>query len=210
MAVTNSKLAIGRPSLQPGAGNMGEMKQAQKPESKPSERSLGRLIKFRVGKEVRELTYQQAFVFGHELMVQKKYDLADAIFGKLCAIPEHGPRAHLLSAICKVGKSDSQAARAILDTAFSSERGLLAAEIHDIIVNSRMGFKEDARHDLAMLASAHEELPTLCLWLGDLFAVDNELQQARKYWEMAMRRDHRGGAAALAAMRQLKKYTVAV
>jgi hypothetical protein len=68
-----------------------------------------------------------------------------------------------------------------------------------------MGFKDDAIQKLAKLAEAHTELPTLCLWLGDMYELSEQTEEAMKWWKLAVAHDHLNGAVALAARRQLNR-----
>jgi tetratricopeptide (TPR) repeat protein len=84
---------------------------------------------------------------------------------------------------------------------------LLAADLYDAILESRMGFRDEAIEKLVKLADAHEELPTLCLWLGDLYEARGHNGDAIRLWKVAIARDRSQSAVTLAARRQIKKLT---
>jgi hypothetical protein len=151
-----------------------------------------------------EMTYQQAFVLGHALLTNREYAPAAVVFQKLIQFSDRGPRAHIMLAIGKAGLSQYAAAFAMLKGAPSLSASVAAA-VYDVIVQSRMGFKNDALHDLANIVNEHKELPTLCLWLGDLLEANHHLDKAVQCWRLALKRDRAGGAVALAANRQLRR-----
>ena len=163
-----------------------------------------KLWKVHLGDRVHEATYQQAFVLGHDLLRQRKYESAASVFQQLSHVTDRGPRAHIMLAICKSGLSQFSEAFAVLKRApglFES----LAAAIYDVIVQSRMGFKEDALHDLMALVNEHKHLPTLCLWLGDMLEASQRPEKALQSWGLAIKRDRSGGAVRLAAIRQMRR-----
>lgn len=163
------------------------------------------LFKFRIGDKSRDFTYSEAFTLGHSLIRSKKFQPAAAIFKRLIEVPEHGPRAHIMLAICMAGLSNYQEARSILDGAFQESDRPLAGAIHDVIVQSRMGFKDGAVKDLLELVNTHKELPTLSLWLGDMLADNRQTAKAMECWKLAINRDRQEGSVALAARDQMQR-----
>ena len=167
------------------------------------------VLRLQIGEETYTWTYQQAFVRAHLMVKDGEYAAAAEILKTLVDVPDRGPRAHILLAICKAGQSDYKGSRAILDAAFhTDETAALAAELQDVIVNSRIGFKEDALKELVQLVNGHKEFPTLCLWLGDLLEANHRLDKARECFKLAIKRDRPGGAVALAAQLQLRKLAI--
>jgi len=160
-------------------------------------------LNIHVGEKTEEVSYQQAFVLGHKQLKRRQFALAVAIFEELARIPDRGPRAHIMLAIGKSGLSQYAAAQAVLNRAPALHPSLAAA-IYDVIVQSRMGFKEDAVHDLVEIVNEHKDLPTLCLWLGDMLEANQQTKNAVKCWQLAQKRDRVGGAVAVAANQQLR------
>ena len=160
---------------------------------------------FCFGDHARQFTYQQAFAFGHALLRANKLDSATAVFAKLTTVKDHGPRAHIMLALCKASQASFKEARAVLDGVFPDKQATLAEAIHQVLVESRIGFKDNALRELVALVNGHAELPTLCLWLGDLLDANNQVAKAVQCWKLAIKRDRRGGAVALAANQQLKR-----
>lgn len=158
-----------------------------------------------IGNQSRNYTYQQAFAIGHSLVKANKFDVAAAVFEKLATVTDRGPRAHILLSICRAGLSDYKQSRDVLDRVFQGELAMLAPALHEVIVEARMGFKNEALRDLLELVNKHKELPTLCLWLGDLFEKNGQPAKAVQCWQLAIKRDRPGGAVALAAYQQLKR-----
>lgn len=163
---------------------------------------------FRIDEKTYEWTYQQSFAHGHAMVKEKRYESADMIFQKLAEVPDRGPRAHIMLAICKAGLSDYKASRAVLDSSFQNEKAILAAALQGAIVDARMGFKDDAMQELVQLVNEHKELPTLCLWLGDMLEANQRIEKAKQCWKLAIKRDRPGGAVALAAQQQLRKLSI--
>jgi tetratricopeptide (TPR) repeat protein len=162
-------------------------------------------LRLKMGGQTRDVSYEQAFVLGHELFRNRKFAQAAAVFEKLTAVPQRGVRAHVMLAICRAGLSDYQAAFAVLKQAFVGNNDVLGSALYEVIIQSRMGFKEVARQQLAQLANDHHELPTLCLWLGDMLEAGHQVEKAVECWKLAVRRDRRGGGVALAASQQLRR-----
>lgn len=164
-------------------------------------------FRFVINEKEYDMTFVRAFTYAHRLLKKKNYEVAGAIFEKLTAATDRGPRALIMLAICRAGMSDYKGAHDVLDRAFPGEDSVMAAELQDIVVMSRMGFKKDAMQDLVRLVNEHKELPTLCLWLGDMLEAKQELAKARQCWQLAIKRDRPKGAIAQAAKKQLLKYS---
>jgi hypothetical protein len=69
-----------------------------------------------------------------------------------------------------------------------------------------VGIRQDAINSMVELVNTHQDLPTLCLLLGDMLKEADNLPMARKCWSLAIHRDRTGGAVAAAAMRQLRRH----
>lgn len=161
---------------------------------------------FRIGGKPYAMSYPQAFAYGHRLLKVRQVEVAAAIFEKLAHVTDRGPRANIMFAICLAGLGNYKESRDALDRAFAGEESVLAAQLQDIVVMARMGFKREAMKDLTGLVNTHKELPTLCLWLGDMLEAKQQLDQAFQCWQLAIKRDRPDGAVALAATKQLKQH----
>lgn len=162
------------------------------------------VFKFRVKDKSYQMTYQQAFTYAHRLFTKKQYGLAAAIFEKLTKAPDRGPRAHIMQAICLAADSNYDGSREVLNSAFAGDEVVIAGQLQDIIVMARLGLPGDALQDLVTMVNQHKELPTLCLWLGDMLAASQDFKKARQCWKLAIHRDRPGGAVALAARELLQ------
>lgn len=160
---------------------------------------------FQLGDQKRHLTFAQAFAYGYSLCRAKKFGAAAAVFERLAKVKERGPRSYIMLALCKAGLADFKGAKSVLDRAFPGEECLLADAIQEVIVESRIGFKDVALRELVDLANNHRDLPTLCLWLGDLLETNGNLGKARQCWKLAVKRDRPDGAVALVARQQLHR-----
>jgi thioredoxin-like negative regulator of GroEL len=160
---------------------------------------------FRITIEGKEqlVSYQQAFAFAHRLLRKNQYENAAKLLEPLTKVEGRGPRAHILLAICRASNSDFAGAREVLDRAFTGDEAVVASELQDVIVMTRVGFWKTALQDLVKLVNKHKELPTLCLWLGDMLAAKQELDKAVQCWQLAIQRDRPDGAVGLAAREQL-------
>lgn len=174
--------------------------------TEPSKSPARATFHFRIGGKLFDMSYQQAFAYGHRLVLRSQFDVAAKIFEKLTEVTDRGPRAGIMLAICLAGLGDYKSSHAVLERAFLDEESVLAAELQDIMVMARMGFKRDALKDLVALVNSHKELPTLCLWLGDMLEAKQQLDQAIQCWKLAVKRDRPGGAVALSADKQLRRY----
>jgi uncharacterized protein HemY len=185
---------------------MSNGKELEKKVGQSSDIRVDPVFTVRIGDQTHRWTYQQAFARAHLLITQKDYASAETILKELIEFKGRGPRAHILLAICKAGQSDYKGSRSVLDSAFQDDdTSLLAVELQDVIVNARMGFKDDAMEELVQLVNEHKEYPTLCLWLGDMLQASDKLEKAKQCFKLAIKRDRPGGAVALAAHQQLRK-----
>jgi uncharacterized protein HemY len=159
---------------------------------------------FTIKGERRQLNYQEAFALGYALARHRHFHQAVVVFQRLAAVPDRGPRAEIMLARCLDELSEFDKAKDVLDHAFPDDHAV-ANELQDVFVCERLGFTDDALHDLVELVNAHRELPTLCLLLGDLFAAKERFHQAEKCWKLAIHRDSPGGAVGFAAQQQLEQ-----
>ena len=159
---------------------------------------------FTIKGQRRELTYQEAFALGYALARHRHFHQAVVVFQRLAAVPDRGPRAEIMLARCLDELSEFDKAKEVLDHAFPEDHAT-ANELQDVFVCERLGFTDDALHDLVELVNAHRELPTLSLLLGDLFAAKERFHKAEQCWKLAIHRDRPGGVVAAAAQHQLEQ-----
>jgi thioredoxin-like negative regulator of GroEL len=159
----------------------------------------------RMGRKKRRLTYEGAFSFGHSLMEAGHYEYALQIFSTLAEVPDRGPRARVMQARCKAELDDFEACKEILENVFEDEDQPVAEELQAAFVHHKLGMKREAMLALRKVIKEHTDLPTACLFLGDLFREAGSLEKAAYCWKLAVQRDRRGGAVAKAAKNQLKR-----
>jgi tetratricopeptide (TPR) repeat protein len=164
----------------------------------------GKLIAH-AGDKQKELSYEQAFSLGYSLLKAGRYEQAQGIFTVLTHVRGHGPRAKIMLARCKAEFDGFKACAEILHAAFEGEDGPVAEEFQAAFVFHAMGLREDAIREIVKVVNEHPDLPTACLFLGDLFREAGKLDKAAQCWKLAIKRDRRGGGVAVAARKALKQ-----
>jgi tetratricopeptide (TPR) repeat protein len=162
----------------------------------------GKLIA-QVGRKRKELSYEQAFSLGHSLLETGHYERALDVFRVLAQVRGRGPRAKLMLARCKAEIDGFEASKQILHTVFDGENEPIAEELQGAFVFHTMGLQEEAIREMGKVVKKHPDLPTACLFLGDLFREAGKLDKAVKCWKLAIKRDRRGGGVAIAARKEL-------
>src|SRR5262249_32387466 len=100
--------------------------------------------------------------------------------------------------------NDFAACSTTLAAAFEDDKESISENLHSALVFQRLGFRSDAIDTLGQLVARFAGLPTVCLLLGDLFAVQGDRSKAGDCWTMSLKRDRLQGGVALAARRRLK------
>jgi len=159
----------------------------------------------RMGRKKRRLTYEAAFSFGHSLMEAGHYDLALQVFSTLATVPNRGPRAQVMEARCRAELDDFETCKEILENVFDGEDQPIAEELQSAFVHYKLGMTREAMLALRKVVKEHTDLPTACLFLGDLFQEAGSWEKAAYCWKLAVQRDRRGGAVAKAARGQLRR-----
>ncbi|HSS97729.1 MAG TPA: hypothetical protein VLK33_11900 [Terriglobales bacterium] len=157
-----------------------------------------------------KLDFAQAFALADALLEADQPQQAKSIFAALAKVKDRGPRAKLMLAQCEATLRHFQACSEILDATFSDEDGPpepIAQELQNAFVFNKLGFRDDAIRSMHKLASKFENLPTLCLMLGDMFKEQRKFDKAKACWKLAKKRDLLKGGVAIAADRRLKKLT---
>jgi hypothetical protein len=160
-------------------------------------------LNVRAGDKTHSLDFCQAFRFGYTLLRTRKLKEACQVFEAMTHAEASGRPATIMLAYCKAGLKDYAASSALLCQLFAEEndRGK-ADQLHTAFVYMSVGMWADAIEELAALAHECPELPSVCLLLGDLFALQHKRTKAILCWRMAAKRDHDGGAITAVA-RQL-------
>jgi tetratricopeptide (TPR) repeat protein len=149
------------------------------------------------------LDVRQAFRFGYTLLRTRKLKEAAQIFEAMTHAETPSRPATIMLAYCRAGLKDYAASSALLCQLFAGENERDKADrLHTAFVYMSVGMWADAIEELAALARQCPELPSVCLLLGDLFALQHKRTKAILCWRMAAKRDHDGGAIT-AVVRQL-------
>jgi thioredoxin-like negative regulator of GroEL len=130
------------------------------------------------------------------------FNSAAQILEMLTKVKGRGPRARLMLAQCKASQENERACKEILDQVFEGEDDPVVEELQAAFVYRRVGMKAEAIREMAKVVKRHPDLPTACLFLGDLFLAAGRPDKADVCWSIAIKRDRRGGAVATAARKQ--------
>jgi len=159
----------------------------------------------RRGRKKRCLSFEEAFSFGHSLIEAGHTEQALKLFTALAKVRNRGARARIMVAQCRAQLEDFDACREILENVFSDEDHPIVEELQAAFVCHRLGMSRAAMNELQKIVTAHADLPTACLFLGDLFMEASNLKNAAYFWKLAVKRDKRGGAVAKTAKKQLAR-----
>jgi hypothetical protein len=157
------------------------------------------------GAAVRDLTFEEMFSYGHYCLNTRKYTAALRIFEVLVRLHGTDRQVKVMLARCKacIGRYDT--CREILKAAFASEDDVIVERLHEAFLYESVGMEAAAIHELAAVVMDFLDLPTACLFLGDLCASVGEVGRAASYWKAAVKRDKRGGAVAVTAQGELAR-----
>jgi hypothetical protein len=158
---------------------------------------------FTIGGKSLLLDYPHAFALGDQLLQSGHVTTAKAIFETLVKTPHRGPRAKIMLALCQARLKEFAACSTTLTAAFEDDKQSISENLHSALVFQKLGFRSDAIDTLSRLVTRFAGLPTVCLLLGDLFALQGDGNKASACWTMALKRDHLQGGIALAARRRL-------
>ena len=157
------------------------------------------------GKRKASLTYQEVFALGHSLFQAGKYGLARDVFGGLAKIGGRGPRAKIMLARCKAEIESFDTCNEILQGIFDGEDSAVAEELQGAFVFHTMGMQDEAIRAMVKVIKEYPDFPTAFLYLGDLYLEKGNAAKAAYCWKIAVKRDRKGGAVAIAARKQLAK-----
>ncbi len=175
--------------------------------------SNGKLIA-RQGRKRVALSYPQAFCLGHALLESGRYQQAQRIFRILSRVRGRRPRAKLMLARCKAEAFKFDACEEILSTVFEGDAGIegdpgngesVVKRLQAAFMLDALDAREDAIRELLKVVKQHPDLPTACLFLGDLFRKTGQPKKAITCWRAAIKRDGQGGTITAVARKQLKR-----
>jgi hypothetical protein len=161
-------------------------------------------IELRIGGEIRQVAYEQAFVAACSLLDHGQVGAASAVFKRLEAFRDRGPRAFIMHAFCESAAKHYDASKAVLDEAFKDRPEDIANQLQDAFVSYHVGIKAEGRQALAELVDEQQHLPTLCLIMGNILQSSGDLALARRCWTLAIERDRPQGAVAATAEGKLR------
>jgi lipopolysaccharide biosynthesis regulator YciM len=155
------------------------------------------------GKE-HSLTFQEAFLYGHTLMAGSHFDTAATIFTRLAKVSGRGPRAKVMLSACAAGLDKYSICQDILKVAFEGEDQAVIELLQAAFVYHKLGMQADAIREMTKVVQQFANVPTACLLLGDMFAEQGAEKKAAYCWQLAIKRDRKGGAVGLTARKQLE------
>jgi len=162
-------------------------------------------LSFRDDSKLLALRIDQAFVCGHTLLTGKHYRQAFHVFETLAKARPKDQRVKVMLARCQAALDHYEACREILEDVLVEMDDSVVNELQTAFVYRKLGMIDAAVQELAKLVSQHADLPTACLFLGDMFAAEGRYDKAALCWKLAIKRDTRGGPVAKAAYKQLRQ-----
>lgn len=160
-------------------------------------------VQVQLGPRTYSLSLSKAFSIAHEFIRRKQYKAASQVCRALVQSRHLGPRAVIMLARCKAGLNSYSSCNKLLRTLFTAEDSPVAERLHTAFVYHHLGLRADAIRELTQVAHDRPDLPTVCLLLGDLYAAAGRKDRAMHCWQLAVQRDHHGGAVAHEARRGL-------
>lgn len=154
--------------------------------------------------ERKRLTYEQAFQLGCVLLKSGKQLDAAKLFACMEEFSDRGPRAFIMQAFSEAAAMRFEQCGEALSEAFPNEQEI-ATKLQNAFVSYHVGIRQDGVNALIELVNEHDDLPTVCLLLGDMLAKMERHEMARKCWSLAVERDRAGGAVANVAAIRLKR-----
>jgi hypothetical protein len=156
------------------------------------------------GQQMR-LAYEQAFSLASQLLERGDTRNAARLFERLEEFTDRGPRAFIMQAFCEAAAMNFDRVSPPLTEAFRAQNQTIATALHNAFISYHVGIRQDGLNTMVDLVNKHQDLPTLCLLLGNMLQAAGQLPMARKCWAMAIERDRKGGAVAAVAARHLRK-----
>lgn len=168
-----------------------------------SQQDDGWLVK--VGAKKQVFRYEQVFALGYAFYQSGNFRDSHDLFKALSSVRGRGPRGRIMLAKCKAELESLEACEELLHSVFEGEQEPIADELQAAFVFHTMELREEAIREFAKIVNSHPDLPTACLFLGDLFEHAGSLKKAKDCWKLAVKRDRKGGGVATTARRQLKR-----
>ncbi|MGD9634723.1 MAG: hypothetical protein AB7G28_07020 [Pirellulales bacterium] len=154
--------------------------------------------------ERKRLTYEQAFQLGCVMLNAGNRLDAAKLFACMEEFTDRGPRAFIMQAFCEASAMRFDNCGAALEEAFSGEKEI-ATKLQNAFVSYHVGIRKEGVNALIEMVNEHDDLPTICLLLGDMLEQMDQEKMSRKCWSLAVERDREGGAVATVATLRLKK-----
>lgn len=159
-------------------------------------------IELTVKGQKHKLSYEKAFSLACGLLESDRVEDASKLFSRLEEFTDRGPRAFIMHAFCESAAKHFDASKDRLDAAFAGNAHLAEA-INDAFVLYHVASRQEGMQLIGELVDKHENLPSLCLLLGNLLQSTNR-ELAKRCWSLAVHRDRPGGAVAAVAMHHLR------
>ncbi len=154
-------------------------------------------------KKSKPISFEQLFAIAYSLFHDGKPKAAEDAFKELSKIRGRGVRAKMMLARCKAELDQYDECEKIISSLFEDADGPVADELQTAFVYHSLGMTVDAIKELVKVVKQYPDLPTACLYLGDLFNEASDLKMAVRCWKLAVKRDRRGGAIAKIAKKQI-------
>ena len=157
----------------------------------------------RNGKKRQLVDFPQLFTLGYSLLNNGFPKAAEDAFEQLCRVRGRGARAKIMLARCKAELDMYDDCEKIINSIFDDNEAPGAEELQTAFVYHSLGMTKDAIAELVKVANQYPDLPTACLYLGDLFLEAGQLAKAEQCWKLAISRDRKGGAIGKLARKQI-------
>lgn len=171
------------------------------PNSNQAENS--KAIALMVDGQRRDVSFNDAFSFGHQLWRRGKVLESTLVFQRLQRLDStcRPARFMLARGLARLGKFAD--CHQLLHETLGAEDSSLASKLHDAFVMRAVGHKRDAIRELAEIAKGHDDLPSICLILGDLWESLGDSRCAQAAWKLAAQRARGRGPVAHSAAFQM-------
>ena len=169
------------------------------------ERSGDKFVIRKGDKISRPISYEQLFSIGHSLFTDGKPRAAEDAFQALVDVRGRGVRAKIMLARCKAELEKYEECENIVHSLFNDGNEPAAEKLQTAFVYHSIGMIDEAIQELIKVVNKYKDLPTACLYLGDLYNEAGDLAMAVRCWKMAIGRDRDGGSVAMTARKQIAR-----
>jgi predicted Zn-dependent protease len=162
-------------------------------------------VRLQTGARSIDLSLSKAYALAHSMLKSKEYKAAAKILEAVLFDENNNAITAVMLACCKAGMRNFAECNALLHKVFSRENESTVDRLQAAIVYSTLGISIDAPQELDQIVEKHQDLPSLCLLIGDLLASEGHHRKAAFYWQMAVERDKNDGPVAAIAKVELSK-----